>query len=119
MLVLVELNLVEPRYQAVLEVLNDGATVTNLARRNGVSRQTIHVWLRRYANDDCRAWWGSPKPLSCPHQMSPVVEAPIVEMRREQLGWSEFLIGLVCVGANSSSTTSLGTHWPTHGNSAR
>ena len=30
---LVELNVVEQRYQAVLEVINDGATVTDVARR--------------------------------------------------------------------------------------
>ena len=47
--VLVELNLVEQRYRAVLEVLNDGASVTDVARRFGVARQTVHVWLRRYA----------------------------------------------------------------------
>ena len=33
---LVELNLVEQRYRAVLEVLNDGASVTDVARRHGV-----------------------------------------------------------------------------------
>ena len=32
--VLVELNLVEQRFRAVLEVLNDGATVTDVARRH-------------------------------------------------------------------------------------
>ncbi len=46
---LVELGLVEQRYKAVCEVL-DGATVTDVARRNGVARQTVHTWLRRYAN---------------------------------------------------------------------
>ena len=46
---LVELGLVEQRYQAVLEVLNDGATVTDVARRSGVARQTVHGWLRKYA----------------------------------------------------------------------
>ncbi len=46
---LVELGLVEQRYRAVLEVLNDGARVTEVARRYGVVRQTVHVWLRRYA----------------------------------------------------------------------
>ncbi len=46
---LVELNLVEQRYRAVLEVLNDGASVTDMARRSGVSRQTVHGWLRQYA----------------------------------------------------------------------
>jgi transposase InsO family protein len=86
--VLVELNLVEQRYQAVLEVLNDGATVTDVARRNGVSRQTIHVWLRRYASDGLPGLVdGSAKPLSCPHQMSAEIEARIVEMRRGQPGW--------------------------------
>lgn len=34
---LVELNVVEQRYQAVLEVLHQGATVTDVARRNGVT----------------------------------------------------------------------------------
>ncbi len=33
-------GLVEQRYQAVLEVLNDGATVIDVARRQGVARQT-------------------------------------------------------------------------------
>ncbi len=47
---LVELGLVEQRCQAVLEVLGDGARVTDVARRNGVSRQAVHEWLVRYAN---------------------------------------------------------------------
>ena len=46
---LVELKLVEQRYRAVIDVL-DGVSVTDVARRNGVSRQTVHAWLRRYAN---------------------------------------------------------------------
>jgi transposase-like protein len=40
----------EQRYRAVLEVL-DGASVSEVARRYGVSRQTVHAWLRRYAED--------------------------------------------------------------------
>ncbi|MFP5319135.1 MAG: helix-turn-helix domain-containing protein, partial [Acidimicrobiia bacterium] len=38
---LAELGLVEQRYRAVLEVLNDGATVSAVARRYGVSRQSV------------------------------------------------------------------------------
>ncbi len=49
-LVLRELGLVEQRYEAVREVLNDGASVTDVARRNGVSRQTVLEWLVKYAN---------------------------------------------------------------------
>jgi len=42
--VLVELNVVEQRYRVVLEVLEDGLPVTEVAIRHGVSRQTVqHV----------------------------------------------------------------------------
>ena len=51
---LVELGLVDQRYQAVLEVLVDGATVTDVARRYGVARQTVHDWLRKYAAERLR-----------------------------------------------------------------
>ena len=40
-----ELSVVEQRYQAVLEVFS-GATVTDVAGRYGVARQTVHGWLR-------------------------------------------------------------------------
>jgi transposase InsO family protein len=79
---------VEQRYQAVREVLNDGASVTDVARRNGVSRQTVHEWLVKYANRGLVGLMDRPsKPLSCPHQMSPVVEARVIELRREHPGW--------------------------------
>jgi transposase InsO family protein len=85
---LVELNLVEQRYQAVLEVINDGATVIDVARRHGVARQTVHEWLRRYASEGLGGLADrSSRPLSCPHQMDPTVEARIVEMRRAYPGW--------------------------------
>lgn len=85
---LVELNLVEQRYQAVLEVLNDGGSVTDVARRFGVARQTVHEWLRRYATDGLGGLVDrSSRPLSCPHQMAPELEARIVEMRRVHPGW--------------------------------
>ena len=90
---LVELGLVEQRYRAVCEVL-DGATVTDVARRNGVVRQTVHDWLRRYARDGLAGLVdGSPKPQSCPHQMPPQVEARILELRREHPGWGPRTIG--------------------------
>ncbi len=46
---LVELGLVELRHGAVLEVVNEGVAVTEVARRYGVTRQTVHRWLRLYA----------------------------------------------------------------------
>ena len=35
----------------IQEVPDEGASVTDVARRYGVARQTVHGWLRRYAND--------------------------------------------------------------------
>jgi len=49
--VLVELGLVEQRHRAVLEVLEGGLSVVEVARRFGVARQTVHEWLRDYARD--------------------------------------------------------------------
>ena len=85
---LVELAVVEQRYQAVREVL-DGAPVTVVARRFGVARQTVHVWLRRYADDGGLANLAdrSSRPVSCPHQMPAVVEARVVAVRIEHSGW--------------------------------
>lgn len=84
---LVELQLVEQRYQAVLEVL-DGASVTDVARRFNIARQTLHAWLLTYATHGLAGLADkSSKPLSCPHQMAPEVEASIVEMRREHPDW--------------------------------
>ena len=84
---LVELGVVEQRYQAVLEVLG-GATVTDVARRYGVARQTVHGWLRRYADQGLAGLVDrSSKPESCPHQTPVEVEARIVEMRRAHPGW--------------------------------
>lgn len=92
-MVLVELGVVEQRYQAVLEVLQ-GATVTDVARRYGVARQTVHVWLRRYADHGLAGLVDrSSKPDTCPHQISAEVEARIVEMRRAHPGWGPRTIG--------------------------
>ena len=88
---LVELRVAEQRLRAVWEVL-DGASVSEVARRFGVSRQSVHVWLRRYAADQGLGDRSS-RPHGCPHQMSPVVEARIVEIRRAHPGWGADRIG--------------------------
>ena len=45
---LVELNVMEQRYQAVLAVVQDGWQVAEVARRLSVSRQSVHAWISRY-----------------------------------------------------------------------
>jgi transposase-like protein len=51
---LVDLSMVEQRYDAVREVL-DGATVKDTAIRYGIDRRTLHRWLVRYATDGLAA----------------------------------------------------------------
>jgi transposase len=50
-----ELNVVEQRYRAVLEVL-DGIPVTEVAERFGVARQTVHRWYRVTGIAELTAW---------------------------------------------------------------
>ncbi len=85
---LVELAVVEQRYRAVLEVL-EGAPVTEVARRFGVARQTVHAWLRRYAVDGGMANLAdrSSRPQSCPHQMPPGVEERVLTLRLAHPVW--------------------------------
>jgi transposase-like protein len=42
----------EHRYQAVLAVISDGQTVTEVAAAVGVSRQTMHAWLAHMGRVD-------------------------------------------------------------------
>ena len=84
---LVELSMVEQRYDAVREVL-DGATVTDVATRYGVDRRTLHRWLLRYANEGLSALADrSSRPDRCPHQVAAETEARIIELRRAHPGW--------------------------------
>src|SRR6478609_1338731 len=83
-----EMSVVEQRYQAVLSVIGDGLSVKVAAEKVGVSRQTLHSWLARYEAQGLDGLAdGSHRPVSCPHQMSGVVEAVVLEMRRVHRFW--------------------------------
>ena len=43
-----ELSKVEQRYDAVLGVIRDGYTISEVAQAYRVSRQSVHAWLARY-----------------------------------------------------------------------
>jgi transposase InsO family protein len=86
-LALVEVSVVEQRYRAVLEV-KAGVPVTEAAARAGVSRQSVHAWVRRYEQGGLGALADrSRRPESCPHQVSAGIEAAVCEMRREHPKW--------------------------------
>ncbi|SKU30979.1 transposase [Mycobacteroides abscessus subsp. abscessus] len=48
--------MVEQRYQAVLTVISDGLSISQVAFKVEVSRQTLHVWLARYEAQGLEGW---------------------------------------------------------------
>ena len=79
---LVELQLVEQRDQAVLEVINDGVSVSAVAIHFGVTRSD-GAPLAAPPNG-CPGL--PPHRASCPHQMSPTAEAHILALQRRPSG---------------------------------
>ena len=78
----------EQRYEAVRAVLADGESVTDVAARFGVTRKTVHHWLRRYEAGGIEELADrSHRPRSCPHQMSADVEVLIARLRRVHPSW--------------------------------
>src|SRR6187399_3256295 len=83
-----EMSVSEQRYQAVLAVISEGCTVTEVAARFGVSRQTMHAWLAKYEAGGLENLGdGSHRPRSCPHQMPTDVEVVLAELRRAHPSW--------------------------------
>jgi transposase InsO family protein len=83
-----EMSVTEQRYKAVLAVLGDGRTVSEVAADWGVSRRTLHRWLARYEGDGLEGLKNrSHRPAQSPNLMPPAVEAMVLEMRRSHPYW--------------------------------
>ncbi|WP_238402523.1 IS481 family transposase [Cellulomonas sp. H30R-01] len=88
-----EMSVAEPRYKAVLAVLADGRTITEVAASWGVSRQTLHAWLARYEGGGLEALADrSHRPGRCPHPINPEVEVAVWELQRAHPGWGPIRI---------------------------
>jgi len=62
-----ELSVTEQRYKAVLAVIGDGRTVTEVAGDWNVTRQTLHQWLGRYEDGGFEGLTNrSHRPAHCP-----------------------------------------------------
>jgi transposase InsO family protein len=82
-----ELNVVEQRYRAVLEVLS-GIPVVEVAERYGVARQTVHRWVARYRDGGIDGLADrSHAPKKHPWRISSQVEAMICELRTSHRRW--------------------------------
>jgi transposase InsO family protein len=82
-----ELNVVEQRYRAVLEVLS-GIPVIEVAERYGVARQTVHRWMLRYRAEGIAGLADrSHAPKRHPWRLAAEVAAVICELRRSHRRW--------------------------------
>jgi transposase len=82
-----ELSVTEQRYRAVLEV-RAGVPVTEVADRYGVSRQSVHAWLRRYRDEGPSGLADrSHKVHQHPWQIPAGLEAAVCELRRAHPKW--------------------------------
>ena len=67
-----------------------GVPVTEIADAFGLSRQSVHAWIRRYAEGGLAGLMDRPKrPESCPHEVSGEVETLVCELRREHPRWGQ------------------------------
>jgi transposase InsO family protein len=83
-----EMSVAEQRYKAILAVISDGRTVTEVASEWGINRKTLHAWLARYEAAGLEGLDDrSHRPRHCPHQMSAAVEVRVLEMRRSKPFW--------------------------------
>jgi transposase InsO family protein len=82
-----EVNVVEQRYRAVVEVLS-GTPVIEVAQRYGVAWQTVHRWLARYRADGVEGLADrSHAPRQHPWRISAETEALVCELRRAHRRW--------------------------------
>src|SRR5581483_890625 len=96
--VLVELSVVEQRYHAVMEVAA-GVPVTQVAARYGVSRQSVHSWVRRYELGGLSGLADrSHRPGSCPHRIPVEVDRTVNAVGFVGLGGDKHNIGWAFAG---------------------
>jgi len=86
--VLKEQSLMEQRYDAVVAVIRDQMTVSEVAEKFGISRQSLYRWMARYEEGGLEALQDrSHRPKRVPHQMRVDVEVRALELRRRHMAW--------------------------------
>lgn len=83
-----EITKMEQRYDAVLMVICDGFSVTEVATKLKVSRQTVYRWMARYEAGGLTALdERSHRPHRSPNQLDDSVSAQVIEWRRLHPSW--------------------------------
>ncbi len=73
----------------------EGANVSELSRRFGISRQTGHLWLRRHAAGEQQFGDRSRRPHASPMRIGSGLEEAICAVRRAHPAWGARKIGAV------------------------
>lgn len=81
-------SIVSQREEFVLLASAPGACVTLLCRRFGISRQTGHLWIRRYAAEGAAGLGDrSRRPRSSPGRSAEAMERLVTELRGRHPAW--------------------------------
>jgi transposase InsO family protein len=82
-----ERSVVDERREFVLLASLEGANIAGLCRRFGVSRETGHLWLRRFRAGDGSLEDHSCRPLSSPRRTPDAMEGHVLRVRDAHPAW--------------------------------
>lgn len=113
-----EVTVVSQRKEFISLALAEGANLSRLAQRFGISRKTAYKWLGR-ARQETEDWASdrSRRPAHCPGQVSPQIEQAVLAVRQAHPAWGGRKIrrrleldGLAAPPAPSTVTAILHRH---------
>jgi transposase InsO family protein len=88
-----EISKMEQRYDAVLMVMRDGFSVSEVAQKFQVSRQTLYKWMADYEAEGLEGLKDrSHRPYQMPHQLDGEREAAIIRLRLAHPRWGPVTI---------------------------
>jgi transposase InsO family protein len=90
-----EVSVADQRREFVMLASLEGANVSSLCRRFGISRQTGHLWLRRHAAGEEAFADRSRRPLHSPDRVAESLEAQILAVRDAHPAWGARKIAAV------------------------
>jgi transposase InsO family protein len=90
-----EVSVADRRREFVMLAVLAGADVSALCERFGISRQTGHLWLRRFAAGESAFADRSRRPLHSPRRLAGEVERQILLVRDEHPAWGARKIAAV------------------------
>lgn len=90
-----EVSVGDQRRDFVMLASLEGSNITALCARFGISRQTGHVWLRRFAAGETGFADRSRRPLHSPRRLEAALEAQILAVREAHPAWGARKIAAV------------------------